>query len=112
MQNKHPIEKRLYTIPEAAIPERVAMQISGHKTRSIFDRYKIVSPDDLKQTAFKQEIYLNSLTVTKTVTIQKSGVSGRSRGQALRVITTGKNLQKTGAGGETRTLKGARPGGF
>ena len=37
----------------AGVPERVAMSATGHRSRAVFDRYHIVSPQDLQDAARK-----------------------------------------------------------
>lgn len=59
-------------LSRAGVPESVAMQITGHKTRSMYGRYRIVDERDLIEATERMQAHLDEQSGVRSVVTLKS----------------------------------------
>ena len=64
----------------AGVRENVAMRISGHRTRNVFDRYDITSDEDIRQAMERTTEYVSSLPTARKIAPMKAGKTAKNEG--------------------------------
>jgi hypothetical protein len=71
--------QQLETCQERGVPEAVAMEITGHKTRSMYRRYQIADERDPREATEKLQTNLESQDETKVIPLKSQSM--REHGQ-------------------------------